>query len=331
MKRLLEMLRGAALLAAALILVSCRAPEELDKRVSVKLDPKMSKAEMRLIRSDMQALFAYEYRSSKGGWHEKIFGGRGPLDAIGYTDLRINYVLPESVDVEKRFSAGRTVGLHDEDSPTTVAMNIGTAAWLIGKATGRKVRFRIGNRKIPVKSTRVGIIQLGEGYLWEKYGDVTIQPVYRISTLIHEARHSDCTGGLRLDDLYRLRLGMDPKSKGCGHMHVECPAGHDLEGALACDAHAWGAYSVEAVFAKEVFSRCKNCSEAERQMALAVAADSFSRVTVLTDMITGRLGDPDMSSSDEVTAGEIRRAVAELKKARGKQPAGDDGVVIEFE
>ena len=156
----------------------------------------------------------------------------------------------------------------------------------------QQIGFRFGDRVLELDSSHVGIIQLGAGYK-EKFAP----SIVRQSTLIHEARHSDCTGGIKRSVLDDLLKGIFPENSSCGHLHVKCPAGHDYAGYMACDKGAWGAYAVEAVYGSVISKTCTNCSETEKQIALISALDSVSRVLVLDDMLAGRLGPPDMTSS----------------------------------
>jgi hypothetical protein len=158
--------------------------------------------------------------------------------------------------------------------------------------------FKIGAREIPLTSSRVGIVKMGELYAKKKRSGAYVLPsVMRQSTLIHEARHSDCTGGITKADIERYKQDEMIENSKCGYMHSICPKGHQYEGYYACDDMAWGAYSVEAVYTAFVDKSCGNCTEAEKQVALAGAIDALSRVMVADDMLAGKLGEPDMSSS----------------------------------
>jgi hypothetical protein len=134
----------------------------------------------------------------------------------------------------------------------------------------------------------------------ETPGGTKITSALRTSTLVHEARHSDCTGGMDSDDVGRIRAGGMPASTECFYRHVDCPKGHPMAGLEACDEIAWGAYTMGALFSAALAKNCTNCSEEEKQQALMVTMDGFSRVLVLEAMMKGQLGDPDMSSSSEV-------------------------------
>src|SRR5262249_4759019 len=142
--------------------------------------------------------------------------------------------------------------------------------------------FRVGEEKVALNSSRVGIIQLGVGYT-QKVGQGSEQryartEVERVSTLVHEARHSDCTGGLWKSDLERFRKGDMPTHRECGHLHINCPPDHALAGLPACDGAPWGAYAIGGLYSAGVFKTCKNCDEKTKALAKADALDQLSRV-----------------------------------------------------
>jgi hypothetical protein len=141
------------------------------------------------------------------------------------------------------------------------------------------------------------VIRLGEGYTKINFLVPLIPAFERIFTMVHEARHSDCTGGLPTSDVLRVRNNQQPLQRNCGHMHSVCPTGHPLAGYFACDDLPWGAYAVHGVFASTVASQCTNCSNKEKAVSRAAAAEAFSRIEYLDDMLGGQWGDPDMSSS----------------------------------
>ncbi len=127
-----------------------------------------------------------------------------------------------------------------------------------------------------------------------------LHPVEQVRILIHEARHSDCTGGVLASDLERFENRQPMKRHECGHSHALCPSG-PLEGEFACDEHPWGAYVVDAIYSGAVSLTCTNCSETDKTVAEAMSLDSISRLTYdFSDLMNGRFGAPDMSSSTQV-------------------------------
>jgi hypothetical protein len=157
-------------------------------------------------------------------------------------------------------------------------LNIGTSVYLEGKYDRVPVGINIpavGN--IAVNSPRVGLIKLGEGYSRtlaqsyytnpEVFGSDPINnldsegnKIDRLSTLFHEARHSDGSG------------------KHLGFVHANCPAGHDLAGLPACDDSNNGPYAVGAMALKVLYIQCSTCSTLEKTRLKVSILDSFSRL-----------------------------------------------------
>jgi hypothetical protein len=217
---------------------------------------------------------------------------------VRYLDERVNYIFSSESDTDSLIQVGRRMSdrvAQESSGAVVMAMNIGMAGWLIHEAVGpnQGTFFKFEGKKIPLSSSRVGLIQLGEGYSRDN-----VSSLERIETLVHEGRHSDCTGGLSQSALEGLRLGILPSERACGHTHVACPEGHPLAGLMACDDHPWGAYTVGAVFSIMMSRSCENCTESEKQMAELSALDSLSRVdeTIMEGSLNGEYGAPDMSS-----------------------------------
>jgi len=321
------------LIVAGVLLVSlsfgCEStPEEIDDRVKMKLDPALSSLGKQLIRSDVQGMLARKLDGRVDGYFEKVFKGRTGLDVVRYLDQRVNYLIPDSINLGDRIRVMDAFGFGTD--AVTMATNIGMAIWLASKGENTRLGLRIGNLTVPVDSSRVGIIQLGAGYLARRVGSTVIDTMYRTGTLIHEGRHSDCTGGLKYSDYERMRLGLMPEGHACGHLHKECPLDHDMAGLKACDGHAWGAYAIEGVYSSGMAKNCTSCSESEKQSALASATESFSRVLVLDDMLAGKLGDPDMSSSADFSLDAIREMFNEFRKARRAETDVVEAEVVEY-
>ncbi len=225
----------------------------------------------------------------------QIFGAADQDGVLTYLDERLGFIIPYEADLRPRLVFDE---VDDGADPMIVATNVGTVLWMNAEAGSRRqLYFRFDKGAVRVDSSRVGIIMLGKGY------SESLDPIERIGTHVHEARHSDCTGGLSFADLRRVRENELPRSLSCGHLHVACPPGHPYEGLFACDEHAWGSYAVQAIFYATVARGCAGCSERERQIALVAGADAASRVLVLDAMLDGDFGDPDMSSSGLQGAG----------------------------
>lgn len=225
-----------------------------------------------------------------------VFGGNSSSNVVRYFERRVNYALSESTDIDGRIvddpAEPIPPGAH---SAELVARNLGTGLWVgsLVQDSGT-VDFMINGKVIAITSSRVGIMQFGDVFARR-------DPIQQINTLVHEARHSDCTGGLRAEDLAQLRDGSLPDNKKCGHFHVPCPVGHPLEGELACDSHPWGAYAVGAIYSLAVASSCSSCTGPEKTVAEQEALDSLSRLLFdPVEMVDGKFGPADMSSSNNV-------------------------------
>jgi hypothetical protein len=210
---------------------------------------------------------------------------------VRYLNKRILYVIPKSANTSNRLKSSslNSILLEANQNTFVVASNIGTSLWWQKEAQNESLTFTFGDRDIPILSSRVGIIQLGEGYS-EK-----IHQQRRISTLIHEARHSDCTGGLNPVDLELVSKGGVPENH-CGHSHVLCPEESDYANLYACDGHLWGAYGIEYLYHRALDQNCKNCDEETRQIARISANDTYLRILNRQDINNQQAPLPNMSS-----------------------------------
>lgn len=161
--------------------------------------------------------------------------------------------IPDEVFVEKM------------DEVRTVMTNIGGALYLGGKMEDSLLGLKLNDEVVSVKSPRVGILQVGEGLFYEDSminTDKTsaANSVSRISTLFHEARHSDGNG------------------KSTGFVHSICPEGHDYEGHPACEVSGNGSYTIGALSGRHLLKNCTSCSVEDQIVLSAVITDSFDRV-----------------------------------------------------
>lgn len=154
-------------------------------------------------------------------------------------------------------------------------------------------------RTIANTSPRVGIVQFGD-----YFSSGSADSLFRIGTLVHEARHSDCPNGISATQLSAIRTdlnnggGFDLFSHigSCAFPHTLCPSGHELAGIAACDTgDGWGAYAIEVALFRKIYNNCQNCSEAEIQAALISLNDNASRILKLTQLTNGSLGLPNMN------------------------------------
>jgi hypothetical protein len=266
----------------------------LSSELQIVLDPELSKDERNSVISDLNRAQTLDVHGEPGSYFAKIFGSPDNSGVMRYLSERVHYILPRAAKLDSRLS-------HSTFRVYTLALNVGTMLWFEAMGDSPKpYSLRVGQTLVPIQSSRVGIIQLGEGYTLKDASPALTSPILRIATLIHEARHSDCTGGISSSDLEKLLTGDDPDKSNCGHLHVRCPEGHRYDGVYACDDEAWGAYSVEATYLTGIIKKCSNCSAEEKAIATTLFADSLDRVIPATEMLAGKLGDPDMSSSTVV-------------------------------
>jgi hypothetical protein len=272
----------------------------------------------RLIRNDLASLQNLDtsgfqtYDQQTQGAFSEIFGGTARENVLNYLNQRVRFyalasdvnvspaILNQSVDSNRDPNTRRQM---NAAGVQVVATNVGTVLWLEGLVGDYPVTFTIRgevNTPVRVTSTRTGLVVLSTGYVDKMINDqgqeLTLPPAYRQMTLMHEARHSDCSGGISRADIANLKLAASAGGAsltqvlhGCGHTHVICPRGHQYQGLAACDGEAWGAYQVGAVFAAAVASsRYADVNTWEFTKALYL--DSKNRVLV------SRTGRPDMSS-----------------------------------
>jgi len=263
----------------------------------VHLDPDLSSGEAQKVTSDLSMIQSRALDAKGVKYFSTIFGGSDASGVEHYLEERVHWIVSPRKDLDRTVvSLTNALGVDSTSSPQVVATNIGAAIWFGALVSGdSSAGIQIGPDLVEIHSTRAGVIQLGSAYSSDG-----ADPLLRVSTLIHEARHSDCTGGVSKQDLALLKSGKDPLHKDCGHLHATCPAGHPYAGYPACDDHAWGAYAVEADYMAAVAKTCLNCSALDQRMATLVFADAASRVLDLDGMLSGKYGAPDMTSTDAV-------------------------------
>jgi hypothetical protein len=172
------------------------------------------------------------------------------------------------------------------------ALNLGAIFWLEAAVAGTTATLTIGDQSILLDSSRVGVMILGPGYKATTIIDTEgttypLPPECRQAILVHEGRHSDCTGGLSQaevnimlnatssDDFHR-QIPLPH----CGHTHLICLDG-TYEGAAACDAEKYGAYKVGAVYLEALIDG--QTDEITRAIMQVTAKDYESRYVFQSD------------------------------------------------
>jgi hypothetical protein len=233
------------------------------------------------------------------GVFTKIFGGTDAANVAGYLDARIKYYFTE--DDLNAFSLKQTPGFNDDTEIEVGAVNMGMALWLSSLIKGEHLTLMREGQTIEVNDSRVGIMQIGPGYRKDEL-DVegqkfSLGTVRREGILLHEARHSDCSGGVtraQVEDLQRTGNPADSSfPHECGHVHVICPAG-TYHGQPACDDLPYGAYSVNLIYDLAEGVSAKT----DEAVFEALITDDLSRLLFDPDQtLSWTSGTPDMTSA----------------------------------
>jgi hypothetical protein len=249
----------------------------------------------------------------------KIFGGTDAASVQKYFNDRVHHFVDSTMI--SFWADGEQLNIQEDDSspkaaPTPdvtnqiQALNITTSIWLDGLANDLNIEIKDGDGTlIPIDSSRAGVVELGPAYLpsfQSSTGRTYSIPVEgRQAILMHEARHSDCTGGFsgaQLAIFKATKNNDEVESKfpvmTCGHLHQRCVAG-DFKGIEACDGEAFGAYTMGAIFA--LAGSYSNTDPIAIEMLRANFVDYLSRIQGGIDMNSILIGKtpltPDMSSA----------------------------------
>lgn len=253
---------------------------------------KAQRAQSEIAQSDLQdlssfnSLGAQQVDNQYNGRFSQIFGGQSGEDVRGFIQERLKYFLSKS-DIVKVEPYPKYGTQFDRDE-LYLGFNFGTYLWLQGLSDKiiHSVTLADG-QKIVVDQSRVGILVFGKNF------SDHILPEGRQSLLIHEARHSDCNGGLTQTQishletqvsLYGVDHGTDRAISSklfpskCGHPHRLCQKG-SYQGLPACDSHEWGSYSVQLVFLKAVLNTISQDPTSQRwQQVYSLWIDAKSRL-----------------------------------------------------
>jgi hypothetical protein len=272
---------------------------------------------------DLQGLTALKgasmevYGKSYNDVFARIFGGLQGVDVKRYTDQRLKRfytqadlkaasVSPSTADYSA-FEMPDPEPREGDNEIVTAASNLGTGLYYVGLMNDVTLKVSIAGSDIDITSPRVGLMQIGEGYMMtatDSSGNRIDYPqLSRMATLVHEARHSDCAevpsqtdvGILRDSQNYRETMKNYHRFD-CGFMHALCEFG-DYKDYAACDEVTWGAYAVDAIF---IQGEIDNTTGLEREIMEIILGDTVSRLNYsYTDLLKGKLGQPDMSSVGE--------------------------------
>lgn len=226
---------------------------------------------------DLQKLMGLNIEASEDSAYAKIFGGTGEENVLRYFFSRIAAIVNTDFD---DFSL-ETTPLIDAPGSSTLASNLGTALLLeniyLQSKSGLRKSARIAGQTILPEPGRNGILMLGPAYTRSE-----ADQILRLSTLVHEARHTDCPVPPSAEILTPL-LESESRIDGmsglqCGNFHIPCPEGSELEGILACDNRPDGAYGAASAFALALDRSCENCTERERARARITWLENKNRI-----------------------------------------------------
>lgn len=241
---------------------------------------------------------------------EQAFGGRDGRHLRAYFDARIRHYLTLK-DAARYVVEGS--GLVETTRPDPLsdievgAINWGADLWMTRIVQDAPMTLR-GDKVFSIDSSRVGLMLIGPGYNPTRFSgsgdEATLDvygPLFRQGILLHEARHSDCTGGFLQWDVELARRGITAhtfatKRRGpsCNHTHVPCPDGPYAD-IFACDGHAWGAYALQLLFIDALLGT-PTLARADVYFLEGIRIDIRSRLLLnYEDMLAGAFGPPDMS------------------------------------
>jgi len=261
------------------------------------------------IYEDLYTLMNQKLAPADGRAFTKLFGGNS-MAVLKYLNQRMHYFIYDDGAAIKIQREVYTDQERDPVSATMLALNLGTLYW-IEVLAGKGTSFSFDGTSVPITSSRVGLIGFGDAHFNEA-------PISRLSTLVHEARHSDCSGGLKTVVVTKIKAAnlqadrvsaVADANPNCMYLHVRCPTTwtladgtpHPLAGKIACDGNEYGPYFVEAAYTSLIANgKCTNCSEEEKQVAKISMMDSLSRVIKIKDYYAGKWAAPDMTSSEIV-------------------------------
>lgn len=272
----LSLVLGIALLATG--------AEAAAKESSLHYHSSMPKWQKRLLEDDISSLSRFEQPGPELMRLMGVpIGTRHPVST--WVAERVKWILGDDAPIQSLiFDAGFHRYENPEQRPLlgtslanlvipdkleldgVVMWNLGALLYTSGKEQGRLKGIRLDKSEVLIRSPRAGLLQVGKG-LFQKDASSPlgnrkseVSRIYRLSALVHEARHSDGHG------------------KNLGFFHVMCPEGHELEGMNACDDSENGSYALDAAFVREGLKNCKSCDPREREVLNALILDAASRV-----------------------------------------------------
>lgn len=245
-----------------LLLASC-AGDPPGPRVQMEYDASVPDDQKDWIENDLENLRQFAFEDQEG---KDLLG----LDSISPSSIatwlsdRVKYVVGESYNENANVVP---LELDPTVSSVTVMSNLGGGLYRPVRNNKRFPTIRVAGQNLKIDTPRVGIIQIGKGHFLPVSAGIlsTVgsmgNSLYRLSTLFHEARHSDGNGD------------------NAAFPHVYCPSG-DYKGELACDTNSNGAYAVGVLMLKKLIEGCKRarCSMSDKVALMIIYADEKSRI-----------------------------------------------------
>lgn len=226
-----------------------------------------------------------KFSDGEGGWLDlgKLMGidDVSSLTLVDWLSTRMRYisavnepVVVQPVFLPKNGDGPCALDMIDLDYPTTanvLASNLGAWIYSIAQKASPQVdpdfiltlRYRHNDLWIPVTGPRAGISKLGPAFIDQPSQlSITGSSVWRLSTLFHEARHSD---GNSLSDSLAFP-------------HSKCPVDHPLAGMVVCDKGINGPYTIDNMITKHLISICddnKLCNPYDQTLFDTMVAHSY--------------------------------------------------------
>lgn len=240
----------------------------------------MPASQIKALKADLTYLFRNPVTVVDGDF--KDISGLSRVDGINMHNWvlnRVKYIVGQDYQLNSRnvvtkkghkFPSTPLPDLSAYQEALVIMSNIGSAVYLSGKFDNTLYGLKLDGDVVYGKSTRVGILQVGEGLFHERFM-INKEPlsaansISRLGTLFHEARHSD------------------GNSKHTGFIHDKCPSGHPYAGLAACEASSNGSYSLGAYAERNLLKNCTTCSVEDKTVLTAAIADNLGRIMVDTN------------------------------------------------
>lgn len=266
--------RWGILIGSVFLLSSCGLFNK-DGVYDITFDSSVPDEQKELLTGDLELIENLNFSSVSSDDLDKIDLPELSSDSLGnFLQERIRYIVGESYNADSKrtvvssyFSYNPSVFASFStpfDKIVTVMTNTGSSVYLAGKKSNVLYSLSVADETILINTTRVGIIKIGEGLfnstkLKNSSSSSLARRLLRLSTLFHEARHSDGNGS------------------NAGFPHTKCNYG-EFSGYYACESNTNGPYNLEAMLLRHFYRACSNCTETELSALQLAASDAASRL-----------------------------------------------------